>query len=364
MKAWLFQDLKQIAKHGADGAAHCVGWVDPDGKRKSKSCGPGKAGLKAAKTLRDKITAQLVTGTYQDNKRKRWAEFIKEYRSKVLDLMKPSSKVARETSLKHFERLIKPVLVRAVTTKTIDDFVALRQKDKKPAAPATINHDLREMRAILRKAVRWGYLPTCPEFQFLKAPEKLPTYITPEDFAELYDACKSMEEPSGLPCSPADWWRALLMFAYLTGWRIGALLALRWADVDLENGTALSQAEDNKGGRDQRINLHPLIVERLKPLVSFQPCVFAWEGRRQLYGAWHTLQDLAGVKPASKDRYGFHDLRRAFATMNADRLTPETLQQLMQHRDYHTTRGYINLARQLKPAAHAVFVPELKVANG
>lgn len=52
-------------------------------------------------------------------------------------------------------------------------------------------------------------------------------------------------------------------------------------------------------------------------------------------------------------------LRWAFATMNADRLTPDALQHLMQHRDYKTTQRYINMARQMNPAAQNLFVPDL-----
>jgi integrase len=33
----------------------------------------------------------------------------------------------------------------------------------------------------------------------------------------------------------------------MTGWRISSLMALTWDDVDLEAGTALSAAADNKG---------------------------------------------------------------------------------------------------------------------
>ena len=50
-------------------------------------------------------------------------------------------------------------------------------------------------------------------------------------------------------------------------------------------------------------------------------------------------------------------MRRAFATMNAEHLTPDALQALMQHRDYQTTQRYINMARQLKPAVQNLFVP-------
>ena len=57
--------------------------------------------------------------------------------------------------------------------------------------------------------------------------------------------------------------------------------------------------------------------------------------------------------------YGFHDFRRAFATVNAPRLKPETLQKLMRHRSYITTLGYINLASQLDDAITSMPVPKV-----
>ncbi len=57
--------------------------------------------------------------------------------------------------------------------------------------------------------------------------------------------------------------------------------------------------------------------------------------------------------------YGFHDLRRAFATLNADRLTTHALQVLMRHRSYTTTQRYINMARQLNAAVEAIEVPDV-----
>jgi integrase len=71
--------------------------------------------------------------------------------------------------------------------------------------------------------------------------------------------------------------------------------------------------------------------------------------------------DQAVIQPqtCAKPFYGFHDLRRAFATMNATTLTPDALQALMQHRDYQTTQRYINMARQLNPAVANLYVPTL-----
>jgi hypothetical protein len=44
----------------------------------------------------------------------------------------------------------------------------------------------------------------------------------------------------------------------------------------------------------------------------------------------------------------------------ADKLTPDALQALMQHKDYQTTQRYINLARQLNPALQNLFVPDVR----
>jgi len=57
--------------------------------------------------------------------------------------------------------------------------------------------------------------------------------------------------------------------------------------------------------------------------------------------------------------YGPHDLRRAFATMNADKLTPDALQALVRHKSYQPTQVYINMARQLDAAVASLHVPEV-----
>jgi integrase len=294
--------------------------------------------------------------------------FRREYDSKILAGKGPRTRDAFGTALGHFERIAKPVKMVGITTKTIAEFVAARQKERgvKPGSlisPATINRDLRHIRAALKKASKWDFLVKVPDVAdcFLREPGKLPTYVPPDHFAALYQACDVATFPMNLPYPAAAWWRGLLVFAYMTGWRIGSLLALRQADVDLEQGRALSRADDNKGKRDQVVLLHPLIVQHLEALRSFEPVYFPWNhGRRHLFEHFHRIQRAAKVKPDGKDFYGFHDLRRAFATMNAASLTPDALQALMQHRDYQTTQRYINMARQLKPAVQALFVPTLR----
>src|SRR6476469_4311033 len=120
----------------------------------------------------------------------------------------------------------------------------------------------------------------------------------------------TLPRPAGLSYPAADWWRGLLVFGYMTGWRISDMLALRRADLDLDAGYAITRADANKGDRDERVKLHPVVVEHL----------------RRVHEEFHRLQTLAGVKLHCAGRhehtpachaYGVHDLRRAFATVNA-----------------------------------------------
>jgi integrase len=371
MSAWVYQDDKQVKKRGADRASWYVGWFDPAGKKRCKSCGPGAKGRRNAERLRQKVDAELLTGQYEDRTRRTWAEFRKDYEARLADGV--GGRRRRETleALAHFERLAAPKRMAGVTSLAVAGYVAARRKEAGPrpdttVSPATVNKELRHLRAVFRKAARWGYLAAAPEFEFLREAKKIPVYMPPEDFALAYAACDSAKLPDAQGYTAGDWWRALLVTAYMTGWRIGALLALRREDVDLDKGTALSRAEDNKGKRDQLIVLHPLAVEHLRALPGFSPVFFPWHHRRAtLFDEFGRIQAAGEVKPpAGKARYTFHDLRRAFATMNADRLSADALQALMQHQDYKTTQRYINMARQLRPAAQSLFVPTLEPRAG
>src|SRR5262245_59162747 len=267
MKAWVYQDSKQVKKHGPEKARWYVGWVDPDGGRCCQSCGPGGVGKKAAEKLKDKLHAQLVTGTYQSAAKKTWKEFRQEYEARVLGGLAPRTREEVVAALDHFERVAKPNRMAAVTSAKVADFAADRRKEagKKRGAlvsPATVNKELRHLRAAFGLAVEWKYLPALPKFRMEKEPKKLPRFMLSSHFAAVYQACESAKFPANLPYPAAEWWRALLVTGYMTGWRIGDMLNLRRADLDLDACTAVIRwaSEGNKGKRDELVPLHPVVV--------------------------------------------------------------------------------------------------------
>ena len=375
-KAWVYQGVHQVEKVGKAKASYYVGWFDPEGRKRCQSCGPGAAGRNAAYKLREKRQAELLSGTYQSNSKKTWEEFRQEYEAKIAEGMLASTRRLVLEALEQFERVINPKRIGAIKTQTIDEYRSNRRGDRgkkkgDKISPATVNRELRHLRAILRKAFKWGYLPTMPDFQFEKEPRKLPRYVAPGHFAAIYNACGVAKKPTGLPYPPADWWRGLLITGYMTGWRISELLALRRDDVDLDEGTAITRWQDNKGKRDERVKLHLVVVEHLRRLPGFDLSIFPWkDSRLLLHEQFAMIQEAAGIKLPCRGNhehtrycYGFHDLRRAFASMNTEKLTPDTLQLLMRHKSYLTTQRYINMFRQVDAAVEALYVPDLTPAK-
>src|SRR5580704_10492249 len=215
-RVWIFQQKKEIAKKGADAASWYVGWYDLQGKRHSESCGSGSRGKNAAEKRLRRIQSELDTGTHEPNNRKLWTEFQTEYEEKILSGLAPKTNDAAIDSLGHFQRISKPGRVQSIKTAMIDEFISKRRLEAglKPGSvvsPATINKDLRHIKAALRIAKEWGYLPEVPKIRMVKEPQKLPTYVTPVHFELIYTkACDLARFPKEQEqrYTAADWWKA------------------------------------------------------------------------------------------------------------------------------------------------------------
>ena len=216
MRAWLFQDSRQKKKHGVK-TPWSVGWYEPDG-RDSKRVGSKSM----AEKFRRKIEDELAAGLYQKESHKSWADFRGEYKQKVATRMGPGTRRETMLAIRYFERIAKPRQIERIKTQTIDCYVVERRKERGKkrrsfVSPATVNKELRHIKAVLGFAHEWEYLPKMPKFHMLKEPYKLPTYVTPQHFANIYLAADVARMPKCLPYPPGDWWRSLFVFSHMTG---------------------------------------------------------------------------------------------------------------------------------------------------
>lgn len=376
-RAWIDQDAKQVKKHGKAKASYYVNWYDPDGRPREKSCGPGPEGLRLARKLKRQVEAELLTGTYNSNLKKAWGDFRVQYESQILAGKSAHTQRQARMSLSNFERIVNPKLVSAVKTATIDQFIAKRRVEPKrynadePVSTASVNADLRNLKAALTVAHEWGFVEAIPRFRFVKGVVGLPTYVIPEHFVSIYQACDAAGLPEAQGYTAGDWWRAFLVMAYVaTGLRVGQLLDLRREDLNLDAGAVVVRGDvaGNKGKRERLLRLHPVAVAHLRKLVGFAERVFPWpHDVRTITSVFARVQKAAGIHlPCHKDhkhkpachRYSPHDLRRGFGTLNAPRLTMAELQHWMDHKSPATTMGhYVNPAAWQEESMGRLFVP-------
>lgn len=103
-------------------------------------------------------------------------------------------------------------------------------KVQKRFAPATANKDIRTLKGIFNLAIE----PRCylaegtnpfEKIKQRKLAEKPPKYVSPIEFAEIFEVAGNL------------WWEAFLSIAYTTAGRRDELLNLTWPDIDFENQT-------------------------------------------------------------------------------------------------------------------------------
>jgi integrase len=203
----------------------------------------------------------------------------------------------------------------------------------------------------LTQGMRWDLIPRNPA-DSVKAPTPTPKEIHP---------LSALEARQLLEAAQGDRLEALYVLAIHTGIRRGELLALKWADVDLDLATVrvrrtLTRGEDGRGyvvgaatksGKGRHVRLTPRAVEALKRhrarqakekrkvggLYRDQDLVFAGEGGNPINPSnlrnrsFKPLLERAGLP-----RITFHDLRHTCASLLFQRnVHPKFVQELLGH---------------------------------
>jgi integrase len=217
-------------------------------------------------------------------------------------------RVNRRRSLDHAERYVRNLraafgLDRAVdiTTDRIEAYKAERLADG--LQPGAVNRELAALRRMFSLAVRAGTLPHRPYIAMLdESGSTREGILEPAEFEAV---------SARLPAYLQDAAR----FAYLTCWRVGAIRALEWRDVDLRARTLQLRAASAKNKRAKVIplagDLLALLERRAETRDPALPYVFTGAGGGQLGDfrkAWRRAAKAGGVGGLL-----FHDLRRSAA---------------------------------------------------
>ena len=191
---------------------------------RSKSCG-GFGSKRDAGRKKRQVEVELADGTF--------GKTVEEISFKVfaeqwLEDYKPSVKVStfiayQYDNKKHLVPFFGKKLLSNITVKDVQSYVTLKLREG--LSPRTVNKTLTVLRIMFKHAIIQGYIDKDPAM-FVVRP-KVPTverdFLRPDEIEKL------------ILNSPEDY-RALFATAALTGARQGELLALRWGDLDLDDG--------------------------------------------------------------------------------------------------------------------------------
>jgi len=136
---------------------------------------------------------------------------------------------------------------------------------------------------------------------------------------------------------------AALRLLLITGWREQEVLALRWADVNMDTGAA--DLSDTKTGRSLR-PLSDAAVALLRSLPRLDGCPFVFPSARRrkdgtvgpltdISSGWYNVRHAAGVK------HRLHDLRHTVATHAASSgMDLYLLMRMLGHKDTRSVLRY------------------------
>jgi len=231
----------------------------------------------------------------------------------------------------------------------VDRYRAERLRSYRPGSkslisPTTVNKEVALLKAMVNKAITWGYLEVNPlrNVKRLAEPDGRLRYLDAEEAERLLAACPPRLSP-------------IVLCALHTGMRRGEILGLTWDRVDMKQ--RIIQVTGTKTGRNRTIPINDPLLEALRHLPRHLGTDYVfWNQETEtryvsIKRAWRTA-----LKNAKITAFRFHDLRHTFAShvqMGLGDL--RATQTLLGHADPRMTMRYAHLSdARLREAVRSI----------
>ena len=308
------------------------------GKRIREAMGANKA---AAEAVLNRKKLAIRAGEYADPADRPLISFFEA----CDDYLNRSAHLKGKDTLVSVVKILKGYFgekdIGDLTEKDVDDFILSRRdaptRHKKKRAGASINREVNVLPAMLRSAMKQGWLEKNPASCPRKFTEKQRLrYLTREEAGRLLD--------EALASRSKDTHLAILM-ALDTGMRQGEIFNLRWEDVNFKSEQIWVRETKNRSPR------HIPMTGRVRDALAKRPRRigndYIFWGRvkenRDHAGMRESFVNLlqrAGIKD-----FTFHDLRHSFSSHLAMAGVPlHTIGQLLGHKTPKMTMRYAHLS--------------------
>ncbi len=194
-RVWIDQDSRQKAKHGVK-AKWMIYWYEGARKR-SRTIGSKSLAEKARRRKEGELAAGII-----DPRRTKWETLMECFLTQARTHNAASTVVDYTAIVKNYERMMQPRWVTDLTKAAIDRFIEKRKRERlaannRPLSPATLNKDLRVLRAMVNLAEEQDMIPRAPRIKLIREPEREIEFITDAQFSAMYAAADTMARPTG-----------------------------------------------------------------------------------------------------------------------------------------------------------------------
>jgi len=278
----------------------------------------------------------------------------------LMNLHTRSIALYAHTIAKFEEYLGRPAMMEDLNDVEVSKFMKWRAQNPcrgRVVSPHTVAKDRSQLLALwnwaCRKKLHPGEWPGLPR---IKKVRRTPTAFTIEEVSRLVLAARRRTRDVGdLPAS--WWWSTLLQTAWQTGERVGALLRLKWGEVDAQRRRIVFLAETRKGQQNDLVSaITPALAAELEVhRAAPDSLVWPWPGEPlSIYASMRLLCKAAQVPPRA-----FHAIRKASASYVAAGGGDATSH--LGHADPAMTRGHYLDPRITELKSGLDFLPPLNL---
>lgn len=377
-------------------------WIGDDCKRYGETVGEvGKMPKREAEAIRRAKQSRMDCGVIHSNRPERitLADFLRRDREAVTAVLKATTIGELETAANHATAALGADFpMRRFDERSVDRIRS--HLAGKNLAAATVCKVIRYLQGAFHRAVKRKLIPSNP-FDGVELPKVQPNRVRifqPTEAAALIES------------APDLWWEALIRVGYTTGLRLGEILNLTWANVDL--GERLIHVDAKRAGeftvgdrtypvlewssktyQARCVPAPPDTVDVLRrmqarsggsvyPFLSLERLAQIGKYRagekhnasyklvNNLGRSWDAIQDNAAAHlsegrsdPYTWERRSFKTLRKSYGTVMSHHVPTHELKALMGHSSIRTTeRYYLAPSDDLSAKVASAFADPLAVA--
>lgn len=221
------------------------------------------------------------------------------------------------------------LLLESITQIRIEDYQSrMLRKDK---AKKTINNHLILLGAMLKYAVDNNYLIQVPKIKKYVVEKRLPTYFSEQEIEKILK-------------NATTFIKNYFLVLFYTGMRLGELIRLKWADIDLKERIIMIRIAKSHRGRILPIPdpLYDLLQKLYIQKKSDQIFLFESSPGKAYVDYYHSFKKY--LKSLGIEGY-LHKIRSTTATymINNYGIRAEEVQELLGHQSLQTTQRYTKM---------------------